>query len=151
MHETAPITRLWVTCEAETPSMAFITYSGDVPMSPYIIPKAMINPAAVTLLVGIFTFREVVVFLFRLARRSYCKGGYRLFNSVPVTIGTASKGISKNQSEPLNGKIFAAYKVFGGDKLCRDAVCPFFINHSCNAGFECICSKIKEKILTGKW
>jgi len=63
----------------------------------------------------------------------------------------ACKGISKNQSEPLNGKIFAAYPVFGGDKLCRDAVCPFFINYSCNAGFECISSKIKEKILTAKW
>ena len=47
MHETAPITRLWEICEADTPSMAFITYRGEVPMAPKTMPRVIINPDAV--------------------------------------------------------------------------------------------------------
>ena len=35
--------------------IALNTYSGDVPISPYMIPIATIKPASVTLLVGILT------------------------------------------------------------------------------------------------
>ena len=73
----------------------------------------MINPAAVTLLVGIFTFREVMVFGSGLPAEAIAMAG----TDCLFLQKTACKCISKNQSEPLNGKIFAAYQFFGGDKL----------------------------------
>jgi len=80
----------------------------------------MINPAAVTLLVGIFTFCEVV-FLFPggppksefLKRRRrvqivyFCKG--------------ACKGIGKYQLQRTNSEIFTTHPFFYGDKLCMHA------------------------------
>lgn len=80
----------------------------------------MINPAAVTLLVGIFTFCEVV-FLFPVfalslpARRRvqivyFCKG--------------ACKGIGKYQLQRTNNEIFTTHPFFYGDKLCMHAATP---------------------------
>jgi hypothetical protein len=80
----------------------------------------MINPAAVTLLVGIFTFCEVVFFIFclafsLLARRRvqivyFCKG--------------ACKGIGKFQLQRTNSEIFTTHPFFYGDKLCMHAATP---------------------------
>jgi len=85
----------------------------------------MINPAAVTLLVGIFTFCEVV-FLFpgRPPKSEFLKdgGGYRLF----VSAKDACKGIGKYQLQRTNSEIFATHPFFFGDKLCTHAATPAF-------------------------
>jgi len=82
----------------------------------------MINPAAVTLLVGIFTFWEVV-FLFRgRPSRPWQEGGYRLF----ISAKGACKGICKFQLQRTNRKIFTIHPFFYGDKLCMDAATSAF-------------------------
>ena len=85
----------------------------------------MINPAAVTLLVGIFTFLEVVFLFPGCPPRSETwnvGGGYYLF----ISEKDARKGICKFQLQRTNSEIFAAHPIFYGDKLCMPAATSAF-------------------------
>ena len=82
----------------------------------------MINPAAVTLLVGIFTFCEVVFLFPGCPSRLRQKGWYRLF----ISANGDCKGIGKIQLQRTNPEIFAVHPLFNGYKLCMHAATPAF-------------------------
>ena len=67
IQESVPM--ISVSETSRPPIMALNTYRGDVPISPKIIPSAITSPAAVTLLVGIFTCYYLYARRFQKIRR----------------------------------------------------------------------------------
>ena len=80
----------------------------------------MINPAAVTLLVGIFNFCEVV-FYFMAALPASVGMGYRLF--LPKA---PAKVYANFKYKVQRGKIFTVHPFYCGDKLCICAAASAF-------------------------
>ena len=61
MHDNPPKTKFELI--ALSPTIALKTYKGEVPMSPKIIPKLIINPTELSLCKLLFAFKIVFILL----------------------------------------------------------------------------------------